>query len=71
MNEQECERRKKLEKLRNLNQDPFSIEKITVDTCIGDLIKKAEFLDEEQLKSVSGSLIGRVFSIRQNFLTIK
>lgn len=70
MNDQELERRKKWQELRNKGLDPYSIEKVECNISIKEVVDKA-VVDSKDLLESEYSFIGRAVSIRQSFLNLK
>jgi lysyl-tRNA synthetase, class II len=72
-NDQELYRRKKLEELVNKNKNPYSINKVGVDSYASDLHVKYDNKTKEELESmnINCSVMGRVMNIRQTFIVIK
>lgn len=74
MEDQERDRRKKLEKLKEeKGQDPYSIQKITITKSLSALIRDCEKKNKEWLDKNPKfvELLGRVISVRLNFCTIR
>lgn len=73
MNEQELERRRKLEDLKKLGEDPFLIERVDCNSTIEEIVLECVAVDrtDEELAQINKSTLGRVVSLRQSFLTLK
>lgn len=73
MNEQELERRRKLEELKKLGEDPFLVERVDCNSTIGEIVSECVAVDktEEELTQINKSTLGRVVSLRQSFLTLR